>query len=209
MSNIEHKQPPTTYRNMSHENTQEQDVASRQPPPPYSQPSSEKKLTPWKKLCRGFTHTRDMRDKRRNVYGWQTRNLPSPRPPSYPLFNYCIDSRHYPPKQQTAETWKDSPWSAEMRLGCNSLEQILPQHLDWRNNYDMCSADEIELEADAQLPGYRTFTRTIIWSWGGKDPECFSAWQLEVHIHSRDAQWLANLRRADLGTFIDIESAVR
>jgi hypothetical protein len=129
-------------------------------------------------------------------------SLPAPR------YNYYITSRHYPAKWHSDKMWKDSPWSAELVIATNRLEQALAQDFPWRDSPDCCYSDEITVCNDSQLPGQKTYRRELHWACirGTTGPP---DWDVTVRVFSKDARWLANYPRVHMESLISLETAVR
>lgn len=140
--------------------------------------------------------------------GLRRTNVPTPHPPQPSTqFRYHIYSSHCPLEYQSEDARRNSPWLAGMSLFVHNLEDDLPQQFPWRDNLDCCYKDEIFLEdEDPLVPERKTYSRILFFA---RELGGHAVWGVSITVFHRNPQWLADLAREDIGTFINLESAVR
>ncbi|OIW24595.1 hypothetical protein CONLIGDRAFT_692010 [Coniochaeta ligniaria NRRL 30616] len=122
---------------------------------------------------------------------------------------HSVNSLHFPREHQSEDTWKDSPWWAYLDVSVTKSE-ILSQPFPWRQCADRCYEDNLTIQRDELQPGRLMYERKISWGLQVFDGTDFlEDRRFSVGICSKDAQWLADLSRNDLSSFISLESAVR
>jgi hypothetical protein len=85
---------------------------------------------------------------------------------------------------------------------------VLAQYLPWRDNFQHCYDDKIHVRKNPLQPERLICVRTIdivhTPDLGGR-----ADWAVAISLFHQDSRWLADLPRAEIGAFINQESAVR